>query len=139
MNFSEDDIRIIHVQKKHKCTICDFRTHKKYNLNVHLRGIHGIPYIKEQSTQIQSGFGSVVTSVTHIPIEQHNEALDLIHKLKALYRNSKKEKIAYEKLQEEHRLLQEYRREDGEHTLAIITYLENVLNAKNIRYNLDLA
>ena len=62
MNFSEDDIRIIHVHKKHKCTLCDFRTHKKYNLNVHLRGIHGIPYIKEQSTQIQSGFGSVVTS-----------------------------------------------------------------------------
>ena len=139
MNFSEDDIRIIHVQKKHKCTICDFRTHKKYNLNVHLRGIHGISYIKEQSTQIQSGLGSVVTSTTHIPIEKHNEALDLIHKLKALYRNSKKEKIAYEKLQEEHRLVQEYRREDGEHTLAIITYLENVLNANNIRYNLDLA
>ena len=139
MNFSEDDIRIIHVQKKHKCTICDFRTHKKYNLNVHLRGIHGISYIKEQSTQIQSGFGSVVTSTTHIPIEKHNEALDLIHKLKALYRNSKKEKIAYEKLQEEHRLVQEYRREDGEHTLAIITYLKNVLNANNIKYNLDLA
>ena len=125
MNFSEDDIRIIHVQKKHKCTICDFRTHKKYNLNVHLRGIHGIPYIKEQSTQIQSGFGSVVNSTTHIPIEKHNEALDLIHKLKVLWRNSKMEK--------------EHRREDGEHTLATITYLENVLNANNIRYNLDLA
>ena len=76
---------------------------------------------------------------THIPIEKHNEALDLIHKLKALWRNSKKEKIAYEKLQEEHRLVQEYRREDGEHTLATISYLENVLNANNIRYNLDLA
>ena len=125
MNFSEDDIRIIHVHKKHKCTLCDFRTHKKYNLNVHLRGIHGIPYIKEQSTQIQSGFGSVVTSVTHIPIEQHNEALDLIHKLKALWRNSKKEK--------------ENSKEDGENSHAIITYLENVLNANNIRYNLDLA
>ena len=139
MNFSEDDIRIIHVQKKHKCTICDFRTHKKYNLNVHLRGIHGISYIKEQSTQIQSGFGSVVTSTTHIPIEKHNEALDLIHKLKALWRNSKKEKIAYEKLQEAYRLVQEHREEEGEHTNAIITYLENVLNANNIRYNLDLA
>merc|ERR1712030_105987 len=125
MNFSEDDIRIIHVHKKHKCTLCDFRTHKKYNLNVHLRGIHGIPYIKEQSTQIQSGFGSVVTSVTHIPIEQHNEALDLIHKLKALWRNSKKEK--------------ENSKEDGENSHAIIIYLENVLNANNIRYNLELA
>ena len=125
MIFSEDDIRIIHVQKKHKCTICDFRTHKKYNLNVHLRGIHGIPYIKEQSTQIQSGFGSVVNSTTHIPIEQHNEALDLIHKLKALWRNSKQEK--------------ENSMEDGENSHAIITYLENVLNANNIRYNLELA
>ena len=125
MNFSEDDIRIIHVHKKHKCTMCDFRTHKKYNLNVHLRGIHGIPYIKEQSTQIQSGFGSVVNSTTHIPIEQHNEALDLIHKLKALWRNSKQEK--------------ENSMEDGENSDAIITYLVNVLNANNIRYNLELA
>ena len=125
MNFSEDDIRIIHVHKKHKCTLCDFRTHKKYNLNVHLRGIHGIPYIKEQSTQIQSGFGSVVNSTTHIPIEQHNEALDLIHKLKALWRNSKQEK--------------ENSMEDGENSDAIITYLVNVLNANNIRYNLELA
>ena len=33
----------------------------------------------------------------------------------------------------------EHRREDDEHTLATITYLENVLNANNIRYNLDLA
>ena len=132
MNFSEDDIRIIHVHKKHKCTLCDFRTHKKYNLNVHLRGIHGISYIKEQSTQIQSGFGSVVNSTIHIPIEQHNEALDLIHKLKALWRNSKQEEIAYEKMQEAYQLL-------GEETNAIITYLENVLNANNIRYNLDLA
>merc|ERR1712030_251514 len=125
LNFSEDDIRIIYVQKKHKCTICDFRTHKKYNLNVHLRGLHGIPYIKEQSTQIQSGFGSVVTSDTHIPIEQHNEALDLIHKLKALWRNSKQEK--------------ENSTEDGENSDAIITYLVKVLNANNIRYNLELA
>jgi len=52
--------------------------------------------IKEQSTQIQSGSGSVVTSTTHIPIEKYNEALDMIHKLKALYRNSKKEKMEYE-------------------------------------------
>ena len=34
--------------------MCDFRTHKKYNWNVHLSGIHGISNLKEQSTQIQS-------------------------------------------------------------------------------------
>ena len=59
--------------------------------------------------------------------------------MKALYRNSKKEKIAYEKLQEAYHMVQEHREEEGEHTNAIITYLENVLNANNIRYNLDLA
>ena len=30
-------------------------------------------YLKEQSTQIQSGSGSVVTSTTHIPIEKYNQ------------------------------------------------------------------
>ena len=88
--------------------------------------------VNNLSNQTQSGFGSVVTSSTHIPIEKHNEALDLIHKLKALWRNSKKEKIAYN-------LLQENSMEDGENSHAIITYLENVLNANNIRYNLELA
>ena len=76
MNFSEGDTRIIRVQKKHKCTICDFRTHKKYNLNVHLRNIHGISYIKEQPTQIQSGSDSVVNSTTHLPIEKYKEVDD---------------------------------------------------------------
>ena len=123
----------------YKCDNCDYKSARMWCINRHSLNRHGTNHIKEQSTQIQAGFGSVVTSTTHIPIEKHNEALDLIHKLKALWRNSKKEKIAYEKLQEEHRLVQEYRREDGEHTLAIITYLENVLNANNIRYNLDLA
>ena len=36
------------------------------------------------------------------------------------------------KMQEAYQLL-------GEETNAIITFLENVLNANNIRYNLDLA
>ena len=136
MNFSEDDIRIIHVHKKHKCTMCDFRTHKKYNLNVHLRGIHGIPYIKEQSTQIQSGFGSVVNSTTHIPIETHNEVIEDYRAVVGITHKWKKE---CEKMQEAYQLLQEHRREDGENSHAIITYLQNVLNANNIRYNLELA
>ena len=157
MNFSKDNIRIIHVQKKHKCTMCDFRTHKKYNLNVHLKGIHGISNIKEQSTQIQNGLGT-----TYIPIEKYKEVCNATDQWK----------ICYEKLQKEHTLLQEHRREGtthipiekhnevvgiahgwkkecekmqeayqllGEETNAIISYLETVLNANNIRYNLELA
>ena len=89
----------------HQCGYCTFKSNRKYNLKIHEQRIHAI----------QSGFGSVVNSTTHIPIEKYNDALDLIHKLKALWRNSKKEK--------------EHRREDEE----IITYLENVINANNIR------
>ena len=124
MNFSEDDIRIIHVQKKHKCTMCDFRTHKKYNLNVHLKGIHGISNIKEQSTQIQNGLGYVVNSNTHIPIEKYKEVCNATDQWK----------ICYEKLQKEHTLLQEHRREDGEYCMERIYYLQNLLNNYNINY-----
>ena len=124
MNFSEDDIRIIHVQKKHKCTMCDFRTHKKYNLNVHLKGIHGISNIKEQSTQIQNGLGSVVNSTTHIPIEKYKEVCNATDQWK----------ICYEKLQKEHTLLQEHRREDGVYFMKRIYYLQNLLNNYNINY-----
>ena len=111
----------------HQCGYCTFKSNRKYNLKIHEQRIH----TNLTNHAIQSGFGSVVNSTTHIPIEKHNEALDLIHKLKALWRNSKKEKIAYEKLQEAYRLVQEHREEEGEHTNAIITYLENVLNANN--------
>ena len=124
MNFSDDNIHIIHVQKKHKCTMCDFRTHKKYNLNVHLKGIHGISNIKEQSTQIQNGLGYVVNSTTHIPIEKYKEVCNATDQWK----------ICYEKLQKEHTLLQEHRREDGEYFMERIYYLQNLLNNYNINY-----
>ena len=86
----------------HYCNVCDYKTDRKYDRDKHVYRMHGSNVqqnvrqaIKEQSTQIQSGSGSVVTS-THIPMEKYNEALDMIHKLKALYRNSKKEKMEYE-------------------------------------------
>ena len=52
--------------------------------------------------------------------------------LRLVTRVAKQEEIASEKMQEAYQLL-------GEETNAIITYLENVLNANNIRYNLELA
>ena len=122
-----------------QCSYCNYESIYKYNVQRH-EHVHNKnstqnniapttisvdSNVNNLTNQTQSGFGSVVTSSTHIPIEKHNEALDLIHKLKALWRNSKKEK--------------ENSKEDGENSHAIITYLENVLNANNIRYNLDLA
>ena len=85
----------------HYCTKCDYKSTRRWDRDRHMRSQHQNQQnvsqaIKEQSTQIQSGSGSVVTSTTHIPMEKYNEALDMIHKLKALYRNSKKEKMEYE-------------------------------------------
>merc|ERR1711888_285633 len=97
--------------------------------------------------QTKSGFGSVVTSPTTmyvgdsdppttinansntVPLEDYNNVVGIAH-------GWKKE---CEKMQEAYRLLQENFREDGEKSHAIISYLQNVLNANNIRYNLDLA
>ena len=72
----------------------------------------------------QYGTGSTV-----IPIEDYREVVGIAHKWKK----------ECEKMQEAYQLLQEHRREDGENSHAIITYLQNVLNANNIRYNLELA
>ena len=64
--------------------------------------------------------------------QQDAEILNLRNKLQEFCNANKN-------LEEAYRLLQENSREDGENSHAIITYLQNVLNANNIRYNLDLA
>ena len=110
----------------HQCGYCTFKSNRKYNLKIHEQRIHAV----------QSGFGSVLNSTTHIPIETHNEVIEDYREVVGI---TNQWKISYEKLQEAYQLLQEHRREDGENSDAIITYLVNVLNANNIRYNLDLA
>ena len=70
------------------------------------------------------------------PFETHNEVIEDYREVVGITHKWKKE---CEKLQEAYQLLQEHRREDGENSDAIITYLVNVLNANNIRYNLELA
>ena len=126
---------MVRVRTIHYCNVCDYKTNRKYDkdkhvtrmhgLNIqHLKGVPGISNIKEQSIQIQNGLGTA-----YIPIEKYKEVCNATDQWK----------ICYEKLQKEHILLQEHRREDGENSNAIITYLQNVLNANNIRYNLELA
>ena len=110
----------------HQCGYCTFKSNRKYNLKIHEQRIHAV----------QSGFGSVLNSTTHIPIETHNEVIEDYREVVGITHKWKKE---CEKMQEAYQLLQEHRREDGVNSHAIIIYLQNVLNANNIRYNLDLA
>ena len=128
-------------------------------INRHTLNSHGTN-IKQQSTQ--DGVAAECTST--LPNKDFIKAVDSTHSWKNVCENPQEEKCADEswikqqdveilnlknQLQEiynanknwveAYRLLQEHRREDDETTHAIITYLQNVLNANNIRYNLDLA
>ena len=122
----------------HYCTKCDYKSTRRWDRDRHMRSQH----ITQESIQhtypnedynvnnIQNQHNSQYRSgSTHIPIEKHNEVVGIAH-------GWKKE---CEKMQEAYRLLQENFREAGENSHAIISYLQNVLNANNIRYNLDLA
>ena len=144
-----------------QCSYCNYESIYKYNVQRH-EHVHNKnstqnniaptrisvdSNVNNLLNQTKSGFGSVVTSPTTmyvgdsdppttinansntVPLEDYNNVVGIAH-------GWKKE---CEKMQEAYRLLQENFREDGENSHAIITYLENVLNANNIRYNLDLA
>ena len=41
MKYSNDILRVSHNDKKYFCSFCNFRTHKKYNLEVHKKNKHG--------------------------------------------------------------------------------------------------
>ena len=71
----------------HQCTQCDYSSKVKCNVLRHMRSQHQNQQnvsqaIKEQSTQIQSGLGSVVTSTTHIPIEKYNKVIGIAQEWK---------------------------------------------------------
>ena len=121
---------MVRVRTIHYCNVCDYKTNRKYDkdkhvtrmhgLNIqHLKGVPGISNIKEQSIQIQNGLGTA-----YIPIEKYKEVCNATDQWK----------ICYEKLQKEHTLLQEHRREDGVYFMKRIYYLQNLLNNYNINY-----
>ena len=144
-----------------QCSYCNYESIYKYNVQRH-EHVHNKnstqnniapttisvdSNVNNLLNQTKSGFGSVVTSPTTmyvgdsdppttinansntVPLEDYNNVVGIAH-------GWKKE---CEKMQEAYRLLQENFREAGENSHAIISYLQNVLNANNIRYNLDLA
>ena len=146
----------------HYCNVCDYKTDRKYDRDKHVTRMHGSNVQQNASQAHEIGFNITQESIqhtypnedynvnniqnqhnsqygsgsTHIPIEKHNEAIEDYREVVGIAHKWKKE---CEKMQEAYQLLEEHRREDGENSHAIITYLQNVLNANNIRFNLDLA
>ena len=41
MDYSKDRFRVCHHEQKYFCSLCNFRTHKKYNLEMHKKNKHG--------------------------------------------------------------------------------------------------
>ena len=141
----------------YKCDNCDYKSARIWCINRHSLNRHG----SNQSTQHGLATESKPSTT---PNNDLIKAVDSANSWKNACENLQREKCAHEswikqqdaeilnlrnKLQEfcnanknweeAYRLLQENSREDGENSHAIITYLQNVLNANNIRYNLDLA
>ena len=145
----------------YKCDHCEYKSTSMWCINRHGLNRHGTN-LKQQSTQ--HGVAAECTSNTLTPNNDLIKDVDSAHNWKNACEKVQHEKCADEswikeqdaeilnlenQLQEvcnanknwgeAYHLLEEHRREDGEHTVAITTYLQNVLNANNIRYNLDLA
>merc|ERR1711902_81317 len=63
MNYSTDGLRVSHHEQKYFCSFCNFKTHKKYNLEVHEKNKHGT---------LQTGSGALLSEQTiphHVPQE----------------------------------------------------------------------
>ena len=141
----------------YKCDYCDYKSTRMWCINRHTSNRHGT---NQQTQHVVAAEGASST----LPNNDLIKAVDSAHSWKNVCENLQQEKCADEswikqqdveilnlrnKLQElcnanknweeAYRWLQENSRENGENSHAIITYLQNVLNANNISYNLDLA
>ena len=67
INYSKDGFRVSHHEHKYFCSFCNFRTHKKYNLEVHKKNKHGTS---------QTGSGVLLSEQT-IP---HHLPQEIVHK-----------------------------------------------------------
>ena len=94
MNYSKDGLRVSHHDQKYFCSFCNFRTHKKYNLEMHKKNKHGTS---------QTGSGSVPVEQTN-PSHSQNENYSNLQEenVDQLYENIDQWQKAYETLKEQY-------------------------------------
>ena len=94
MNYSKDGLRVSHHEQKYLCSFCNFRTHKKYNLEMHKKNKHGTS---------QTGSGSVPVEQTN-PSHFQNENYSNLQEenVDQLYENIDQWQKAYETLKEQY-------------------------------------
>ena len=66
MNYSKDGFRVSHQEQKYLCSFCNFRTHKKYNLDMHTKNKHGTS---------QTGSGALLEEQT----DPHHVQQDILY------------------------------------------------------------
>ena len=114
--------------KKYSCSNCAYQS-DLWSVKRHIERIHKntanertpeSQHKKESLPNAQHGCNTGETQ--SIPIQEYNRVIEIANKWK-----NECDKI------------QDFREEDNVHTDALITYFVNLLNANNIRYNIDLA
>ena len=94
MNYSKDGLRVSHHEQKYFCSFCNFRTHKKYNLEMHKKNKHGTS---------QTGSGSVPVEQTNSSHPQNENYSNLQEEnVDQLYENIDQWQKAYETLKEQY-------------------------------------
>ena len=114
--------------KKYSCSNCVYQS-DLWSVKRHIERIHKntanertpeSQHKKESLPNAQHGCNTGETQ--YIPIQEYNRVVEIANKWK-----NECDKI------------QDFREEDYVHIDAFITYFVNLLNANNIRYNIDLA
>ena len=73
MNYSKDGFRVSHHEQKYLCSFCNFRTHKKYNLDMHTKNKHGTS---------QTGSGALLEEQTDPHHVQQEIFIKILYQLK---------------------------------------------------------
>ena len=70
MNYSKDGLRVSHHEQKYFCSFCNFKTHKKYNLEVHEKNKHGTLQTISQHVSQEILHKNVVPIETYNPVSR---------------------------------------------------------------------
>lgn len=100
MNYSKDGFRVSHHEQKYLCSFCNFRTHKKYNLDMHTKNKHGTS---------QTGSGALLEEQTdphHVQQESLNQHFVPIETYNNVFRQWQGWSSAYQDLEARNKQLE---------------------------------
>ena len=132
MNYSKDGLRISHHEQKYFCSFCNFRTHKKYNLEMHKKNKHG-------TSQAESGALLAEQNVPHhVQQENFNQHLVPIETYNHAFRQWQGWTAAYKNIEARNKQLEAWREEDSnllqqadQEVSVLKSQLQGLLNEKD--------